>query len=163
MGSMFNTGNEGVSAWSLNGAVISISLPKGAGSGPESTAADLPALSININYRRGVDQFKPLTGGKRIIVVGVPEGVMSISSLVGSTDAVKRFLEFMSDPCTIADHVITVSPLSTEICDNGATIKNTFVCKNCLLNAVGLSAQRQGLSTSVVSNLELMFTDMTPG
>lgn len=129
---VFNTNIRPTQAWSLDGAVVTI-----------SDGTELLVSQVSINYQRPITPVKPINQNKNILIAGEGSGTVSLSIIVGPGDKLKDFLTQYSDPCSVSKNTMKITAAVKDDChtSDGNTV---FLCGDLLSNALGVSVASSG-------------------
>ncbi len=101
------------------------------------------ATGIQVSYQRAVNIITPINSASRHVFTGRGSGTFSLSAIVGTNNAVKKFLETYTNECNVKSNVIQLKPSGVELCDDATNEKiNYLVLHGPLINGTNFGVQQ---------------------
>lgn len=147
-------------AWSLQSA--SIEMTGGIASLDSSKETSILAAveALTISYARDVTPRYPLNNGNPIKLIGVPQGTLQLSTIIGPAHVVDTFLKNFGSTCKpFSLTVKTASRKSEEGCEN-VNIPQTIFITGCIGNSVQYSLSSSGGLTIASGTFTAVFDGM---
>ncbi len=139
-------------AWKLDGLLINF----------DDNNADLLATGCNLSYARNLTSTFPINTNKRLIISGIPQGSLTIGSIIGPIGDLKAFLDRYADVCNINRNVITIRPGGITPCEGDDTnfkfLKLTLT--GCLIQSFGLTVENRDGMGMVNSTIAMQFVGL---
>lgn len=148
-----NIGN--VVAWKLDGSLINF----------EGSNDDLFATGLQLTYGRNVSPTFPINAATRILVASIPQGQLSINSIVGPVGDLNAFLTKFGDVCLINSNTMSIRPGGIKPCEEGsnANAKLKFTLSGCLMTSFGLVVENRDGLGMVNSTITMQFLGLQTG
>lgn len=117
---------------------------------------------LTIQYARQSSTQYPIGGSAPIKMLGAPSGQCSLTSLLGPTTDLQRFIKELGSGCNDSV-IIAIKPFATQAACNGQTGKAPIILLHgCSMNVFGFQIQSQGQGISLVNiPLQIQFTYLT--
>lgn len=117
---------------------------------------------LSIQYARQSTTQYPIGGSAPIKMLGAPSGQCSLTSLLGPTTDLQKFIKELGASCN--DSVtIAIKPFATQSACGGQTGKAPVILLHgCSMNVFGFQIQSQGQGISLINiPLQIQFTYLT--
>lgn len=145
----------GTQTWSLQS--VSVLMP---GGGQQSILTAVQQVSIN--FQRTVDTRYPLNGGQPIKLIGVPNGTVTLNTIIGPAHSVDSFLERFGSSCETFNLQIKTSSKKDDTCKSAKQIQpQTITLINCTGQSLSFTVSTQGQLVIAQGNFTAIFNDMT--
>lgn len=151
-----NPYNQAPQVWSAQNASIKFS-----GSGADAQAEVLGALnSISVQFGRTFTTQYPIGGSKPIKMASVPQGTVTLQTIIGPTTAIQTFLKLFGSNCqSFTLELKTQSNTAAEACNVQAK-PQLLTCKGCTGDSMSYSIASQGGMSLANGSFTISFTEL---
>lgn len=117
---------------------------------------------LTIQYSRQTTTQYPIGGSAPIKMLGAPSGQCALTSLLGPTTELQKFIKQLGSDCGDSV-VIAIKPFATQAACKGQTNKSPVILLHgCSMNTFGFQIQSQGQGISLINiPLQIQFTYLT--
>lgn len=117
---------------------------------------------IQIQYSRQSSTQYPIGGSAPIRILGAPNGICVLTSILGPTTDLEQFLKQAASGCN--QIVVGIQPFATQnACPNATSgVQPIIMLKGCSVNQLNFNIQPQGQGISLINvPINLQFTSLT--
>jgi hypothetical protein len=155
MADIFGPGMGVQGGWVVGGSIISFG----------SMSSNLIVSSCEVQFSREIRDEIPINQDKRWLIAGLGSGALKLGTIVGPADGVTGFFAQFSNVCDPTNS-IRVDAMGTKSCGTGTSTSGSnkgisFICRNCVLEAVGMNVTRQGQLAIVNGSFQVKFFGLT--
>lgn len=120
----------------------------------------LVCMSAQFRYQRPSSYLQPLNLEEIYLITGLPQGNLSLSTIVGTSAGLRSFLTTYSSPCKLAENTISLAPYNE--CDPGSA-KDRFTFSGLSISGLEGNVTRAGQGGNMMlMGVSLDFLAMSP-
>ena len=153
--------NKQAIAWSVQSASIEMTGGVTALDSSKETSILAAVEALSITYSRDVTPRYPLNSGNPIKLIGVPQGSLQLTTIIGPAHVVDTFLQNFGSTCKPFSLTVKTSSRQAEKGCEGANVPQTIFLTGCIgqslsyqLSSSGGLVIAQGTFTAVFDGMD---------
>jgi hypothetical protein len=116
--------------------------------------------NLRAQYKQPVTRLRGMNTKFVYMLVGPPEGVMGLGTVIGSATSTESFLCRLSDPCNLMDNNLSFTGPKGCANNQGGTGRQKLTAKGCLLSDSEFTTDIQNLMLAMNVQIQFIRLDM---